>query len=104
MLAKVSIKAAVDKLIAEVEEKSKLSVAYVLEGLQRVTERCQTVVPVMEKVDGKWEETGEFKFDSSGANKSLELIGKHLKMFTDKVEHSGNFTVVLRDYSKEANQ
>ena len=28
-------------------------------------------------------------FEHSGANKSLELIGKHLKMFTDKSEITG---------------
>ena len=32
-------------------------------------------------------------FDASGANRSLELIGKHLKLFTDKVEHSGEMKV-----------
>ena len=101
LLRNVKVQAALAQLTKEIEEKSKLSVEYVLEGLQRVTERCQTVVPVMEKVDGKWEPTGEFKFDSSGANKSLELIGRHFKMFTDKIEHSGDFVVVMRDYSKE---
>lgn len=29
--------------------------------------------------------TGEYKFDSNGANKASELIGKHLAMFTEKV-------------------
>jgi phage terminase small subunit len=28
----------------------------------------------------------EWRFDSSGANKALESIGKHLGMFTDKVK------------------
>ena len=32
------------------------------------------------------EETGEYRFDSSGANKATELIGRHLAMFTDKVQ------------------
>jgi len=29
------------------------------------------------------------RLDSSGANKSLELLGKHLKLFTEKVELTG---------------
>ena len=30
-------------------------------------------------------ETGLYVFDSSGANRALELIGKHLKVFGDGV-------------------
>jgi hypothetical protein len=26
-------------------------------------------------------------FDATGANKAFELLGKHLKLFTDKIEH-----------------
>jgi hypothetical protein len=39
----------------------------------------------VQKID---EATGEgvWEFDSSGANRSLELLGKHLRMFVDKVE------------------
>jgi len=35
-----------------------------------------------------------FMFDSMGALKAQELLGKHLKLFVDKVEHSGSVTVV----------
>ena len=38
--------------------------------------------------------TGEFKFEHSGANKSLELIGKHLAMFTDNTNHSGTIGAI----------
>ena len=46
---------------------------------------------------GEWEETGEYKFDSAGANRATELLGKHLGMFVDKVEHSGKleYEIVL---------
>ena len=30
-----------------------------------------------------------WRFDAMGANAAIEKIGKHLKMFTDKHEHSG---------------
>ena len=42
---------------------------------------------VTERVDGEQKDTGEFKFEHSGANKSLELLGKHLGLFTDKIEN-----------------
>ena len=48
-------------------------------------------VPVLVS-DG--EETGEWHFEHSGANKSLELLGKHLKLFTDKLELSGQLATL----------
>lgn len=61
---------------------------YVLENLIAIAEKCQQEEPVMVwNPDTKqMEETGEYKFDSIGANKALELIGKHLAIFTDKTE------------------
>ena len=46
------------------------------------------VSPVMEwDPDEKCKvETGEYVFDSKGALKALELIGKHLGMFEDKLK------------------
>lgn len=40
----------------------------------------------------------EMKKDYGAALKGLELLGKHLKLFTDKVEHSG-LVVTVRDYT-----
>ena len=37
-------------------------------------------VPVM---DREGHETGEWEFDSGGANRALELLGKHLQLFGD---------------------
>jgi len=62
---------------------------YVINGLLDVHKRCMQKEPVMERVDGQQQESGEFKFEHSGANKSLELLGKHLGMFVDKKEISG---------------
>lgn len=80
------ISAAINEGKKERIEETKLDANYVLLNLQKVAERCMQAVPVMEKIDGEWVETGEFRFDSSGANKALELIGKHNKMFTEVVE------------------
>lgn len=56
---------------------------------------------ISEVVQNEGEKNSSFKFKLHDKLKALELMGKHKKMFTDKVEHSGNFTVVMRDYSKE---
>ena len=50
--------------------------------------------------DKKGEPTGEWKFDSAGANRSLELLGRHLGMFTDKfkiVDENLHITVTLQN-------
>jgi phage terminase small subunit len=86
LLSNVKVSEFVKAQMDERAEEIKLDAQYVLKNLQKVAERCMQAVPVLEKVDGEWVETGEFKFDSSGANRALELIGKHLKMFTDVVE------------------
>lgn len=37
----------------------------------------------------------------SASNKALELLGKHLGMFVDKVEHSGELPVIVVKREKE---
>lgn len=73
-------------------EKLDISSEWVLNSLKSVADRCMVAEPVMVRGENGMEPSGEFKFDSSGANKSLELLGKHLKLFTDKVEHSGSIS------------
>ena len=79
-------------------DKVELNSEWVLRNLEKVANRCMTAEPVMVKGENGMEESGEYKFDSSGANKSLELIGKHLKLFTDKIEQDVSFTVVRKQY------
>lgn len=55
----------------------------VLDRLNKVADRCMQAEEV---VDREGNPTGLYKFDSAGANRALELIGKHLKLFTDKIE------------------
>ena len=42
------------------------------------------------------EDTGEgvWEFDAAGANRALELIGRHLGLFLDKTEHSGSVVML----------
>lgn len=72
------------------EVKLELNAEWVLRNLKAVSDRClQEVTPIVERINGEAVETGEFKFDSSGVCKANELIGKHLKMFTEKHEVTG---------------
>jgi phage terminase small subunit len=69
-----------------------LDAEWVLRRLKDISDRCMQEEPVL---DHRGQPTGEYRFDSSGANKSTELIGKHLAMFTDKVDVSGS-TVIFK--------
>lgn len=52
---------------------------------------CREPTPVREydRETGEWVETGMYQFDSKGALRALELLGKHLGMYNDKLQLSG---------------
>lgn len=95
MLTNVKVRARIDELKAKRAEKLNLDADWVLRRLQSISDRCMTAEPVIEwDPEAKaMKETGEYKFDSTGANKSTELIGKHLGMFIEKHEVSGNLVI-----------
>ena len=105
LLAQSNIQAELRKVLNKVEEKAQLDAAFVLNGLQEVAGRCMQRRPVMDR-DGKQRKTedakGELKdawtFDSAGANRSLELLGKHLRLFDERIQHDHEITVNLRAY------
>ncbi|MCW3466515.1 terminase small subunit [Chitinophaga nivalis] len=73
---------------SEISEKTEISQEWVMKRLKDISDRCMTVEPVMEFDNNtkSMKETGEYKFDSSGANKATELIGKHLGMFITRID------------------
>ena len=60
-----------------------LTAGKVITDLMTVVERCMQAEPVKEwdYEAHEYRETGEYMFDSKGANKALELLGQHLGMF-----------------------
>lgn len=90
LLANVSVSRRVHELQGKVAEKCEITAEYVLNGLREVAERCMEAKPVL---DREGHETGEFTFNPSGANKAFELLGKYLKLFTDKHETEGRVTL-----------
>jgi phage terminase small subunit len=85
-LSKPIIADRIAELKAERSNRTLVTADYVINGLLEVHQRCMQSEAVTERVDGQQQETGEFKFEHSGANKSLELLGKHLGIFTDKLD------------------
>lgn len=78
-------------------ERTALDQDYVVNNLREVVERCMQRAPVMEfdrenkcMVQAKDDEGRDlWMFDARGAVSSLQLLGKHLGMFKDRIEHSG---------------
>ncbi len=87
LLSKVDIQAKLSELRAKVSDELKLDFKWVLQRFKDISDRCVQAEPVMIRgLDGTMVESGEYKFDSSGANKATEMIGKHLGMFNDKLD------------------
>lgn len=68
-LTKPHIKALIDEAMEKRSDKLQLSAEYVLIGLKSIADNVEE--------------------QSKDRLKAFELLGKHLKLFTDKVEHSG---------------
>lgn len=73
-LAKPNIQKKIAELMARRSEKTEINAEWVLKSAKKVYDRCMQE----EQVIANGEPTGEYKFDSSGANKALDLIGKHV--------------------------
>jgi len=71
----------IKKRQAEISEKTGIDKAWVLNRFKEISDRCMTAEPVMIFDGEQWIESGEYKFDSSGANKATEMIGKHIGFF-----------------------
>jgi phage terminase small subunit len=86
LLMNTKVMAEISRLQKEVSTRLKIDQDFVIQGFVKVYARAMQEEPILDK-EGK--ETGAYKFDAAAANRSLELLGKHLGLFTEKVEHSG---------------
>ena len=77
---KREIMSVVEQKLATAAEEAGVDVVYVLKGLKENKERSMRAVPVL---DHEGKPTGEYQYDGAVANRSMELIGKHLRMFGD---------------------
>lgn len=85
LLANVSVQSAIQEAMDLRSRRTAITQDYVLTGIQQLVERCIQAEAV---TDREGNETGEYRFEAFAALKGYELLGKHLKLFTDKVEHS----------------
>ncbi len=98
-LVKPEIQKYLQKSMDKRIEKTEITAEYILKNIKEIGERCMQRVPVMVR-EGKrmvqkmeqndeGEDVGVWEFREMGALKAQELLGKHQKLFTDKVEVTG---------------
>ena len=75
----------------EIAKENKWTMERLIKEFEEIKDRCMENIPVL---DREGLPTGEYKFEHSGANKSLENIGKLLGYYTDKVEVTEKHIVV----------
>lgn len=95
LLKDVEVGRAIEKAKQEQLKRTQITADYVLSSIRDTIERCKQAEPVYNR---EGEETGEYKFESFAVLKGCELLGKHLKLFTDKVEVD---MIVTRELAEE---
>ena len=86
LLANVSVQALIQEAMDKRVERTEITADYVLYGIKGVIERCLKPV-ITETFDEEGEKVVEInKFEPAPALKGFELLGRHLKLFTDKTE------------------
>ena len=114
LLTNVDIQKAIreqaDKRLEEVE----IDVAYIVNNIKEVTERCMQKEPVMyfDKVDKEWKQEKEYvtdengenghyegvwKFDAANSLRGLELLGKYKSIFKENVDVNVKNSKKLKD-------
>ena len=90
-LTKPEIAKALKEAMQGRSERTAITQDYVLAGIVEVIERCRQVSPVLDRSGAQvFVDTPEgdmapaFGFDPKNVLKGFELLGKHLKLFTDK--------------------
>ncbi|MGY2438571.1 terminase small subunit [Pseudomonas sp. SDO52101_S400] len=96
LLTNVKVRAELSRSMSAREERTAITQDYVLFGIVEVIERCRQVSPVLDRSGEQIfveTPTGSiapaYAFDAKNVLKGFELLGKHLKLFTERHELSG---------------
>jgi len=86
LLKDAKVRALIGEAQADLMAEADIDAAWVLAALRDNYERAMTAVPVY---DREGNPTGEYTYQGAVANRSLELIGKHIGMFVERHEVTG---------------
>jgi len=81
LLTKPDIQDYIKSRQESLQQKTGITQEWVLNRFKEISDRCMQAEPVMIKIDGVLKESGEYQFDSSGANKATEMLGRHIGFF-----------------------
>lgn len=90
LMAKEHVQERIQELMSQRAARTRIDADYVLTTIHETIERCRQAEPVRDK---EGNETGQFQFEHGAVLKGAELLGKHLKLFTEKHEHSGGLEI-----------
>lgn len=95
-LTKPEVQAAIQAAMQKRAERTEITADYVLRTIHDTVERCKQARPVLDRRgEPVMAETPAgtlapvYDFDPMAVLKGAELLGKHLKLFTDKTELTG---------------
>jgi phage terminase small subunit len=88
LLSKLYIQKQIRSLMDKRAKKLDITAEYVLGTIQETIERCKGL-------------SGDDKFEANAILKGTELLGKHLKLFTDKVDLDTKQEISLSTTDKE---
>ena len=90
LLKRADIRERIAQLEQDALNRAGVTADWLVGRLRDVTERSMAAVPVMEwsAAERKLVETGEYRFDSAGANKALETLAKMRGMLTERRDMS----------------
>ncbi len=107
LLRNVNVRACIRSLMDERSKETFVDACHVVEGLKEVFDRCMQAAPVMvfdpiekQMVQAKDEEgQGIWQFDSTGANRAAELLGKHVGIFEKDNKQKAPPPITAQDLS-----
>jgi phage terminase small subunit len=96
LLGKTRVAEAIQAAMKERGDRTRITADYVLTTIQDTVERCKQAAPVLDRKGEQVYVKGPngqlvpaFTFEPMAVLRGAELLGKHLKLFTEKTEVTG---------------
>lgn len=96
LLRNAQVASVIQIAMDERAKRTQIDADYVLSTIRDTVDRCRQA---KQATDDEGNPTGDFRFDAQAVLKGCELLGRHLKLFTDKVEVSGKRS--FREWAEE---